>query len=154
MDMATDMATDMVMATEKNKPLTIAVDFDGTIVEHVYPKIGREIPFAIDTLKQLARDGHVLILWTARTGQLLDDAIEYCSKRGLYFYAHNSNRPKGSLFESRGGTSNKVIADIYIDDHNLGGLPSWDVIYEMISGIQIKRSKTTIWDRLFRPVKK
>ena len=33
--------------------MIIAVDFDGTIVEHEYPRIGAEIPFAIDTLKRL-----------------------------------------------------------------------------------------------------
>lgn len=33
--------------------MIIAVDFDGTIVTHEYPKIGKEIPFAIDTLKRL-----------------------------------------------------------------------------------------------------
>ena len=32
--------------------MTIAVDFDGTIVENRYPKIGDEIPFATDTLKR------------------------------------------------------------------------------------------------------
>ena len=32
--------------------MTIAVDFDGTIVEHRYPRIGREIPFATDTLNK------------------------------------------------------------------------------------------------------
>lgn len=31
--------------------MIIAVDFDGTIVEHKYPSIGKEIPFAIETLK-------------------------------------------------------------------------------------------------------
>ena len=43
---------------------TIAVDFDGTIVTHEYPKIGTEIPFAIETLKMLIRDHHRLILWS------------------------------------------------------------------------------------------
>lgn len=33
--------------------MIIAVDFDGTIVEHKYPEIGRERPFAITTLKML-----------------------------------------------------------------------------------------------------
>ena len=48
--------------------MTIAIDFDGTIVEHRYPEIGREIPFAIETLKRLIKDGHKLILWTVREG--------------------------------------------------------------------------------------
>ena len=50
--------------------MRIAVDFDGTIVEHRYPEIGKEIPFAVATLKQLIREGHLLILWSVREGEL------------------------------------------------------------------------------------
>ena len=49
--------------------MKIAVDFDGTIVEHRYPQIGKEIPFAIDTLKMLQQEGHWLILWSVREGK-------------------------------------------------------------------------------------
>lgn len=62
--------------------MTIAVDFDGTIVEHRYPKIGEEIPFATETLKILAKERHRLILWTVREGDLLEEAIEWCRQRG------------------------------------------------------------------------
>ena len=74
--------------------MTIAVDFDGTIVEHRYPEIGREIPFAIDTLKMLSREGHRLILWSVREGHLLDEAIAWCRERGLEFYAANKDYPE------------------------------------------------------------
>ena len=63
--------------------MTIAVDFDGTIVEHRYPKIGEEIPFATETLKILAKERHRLILWTVREGDLLEEAIEWCRQRGV-----------------------------------------------------------------------
>ena len=43
---------------------TIAVDFDGTIVTHEYPKIGTELPFATETLKMLIKDHHKMILWS------------------------------------------------------------------------------------------
>ena len=46
--------------------MTIAVDFDGTIVEHRYPQIGEEIPFATATLKMLINERHRLILWSVR----------------------------------------------------------------------------------------
>ena len=52
--------------------MIIAVDFDGTIVEHKYPAIGKEIPFAIETLKKLQQERHFLILWSVREGRLLD----------------------------------------------------------------------------------
>ncbi len=56
--------------------MTIAVDFDGTIVEHRYPEIGEEKPFAVQALRMLIADHHRLILWSVREGKLLDDAIE------------------------------------------------------------------------------
>ena len=132
--------------------MTIAVDFDGTIVDHKYPAIGKEKPFAIDTLKQLQAEGNRLILWTSRDGQLLQDALDYCHKRGLDFYGVNSNRPIGSMFEGRQGmTSIKVVADVYIDDKNLGGLPDWGTIYEMITLKRAQRHHPkSFWKRLFR----
>ena len=119
--------------------MTSAVDFDGTIVEHAYPKIGKEKPFAIDTLKALTREGNKLILFTARDGELLEDAIKFCRDRGLEFYAVNSNYPPGALFGDNRANPVKVIADLYIDDRNLGGLPDWGTIYEMITGIRTER---------------
>ena len=71
--------------------MVIAVDFDGTIVEHKYPAIGKERPFAVATLKQLMEDGHKLVLWSVRTGELLDEAVAWCEERGVRFYAVNSN---------------------------------------------------------------
>ena len=112
--------------------MTIAVDFDGTIVEHEYPKIGKEIPFAIDTLKMLIKDRHKLILWSVREGELLEEAIEWCKNRGVEFYATNKDYPE----ETREGNpvySRKLKADIFIDDRNIGGLPDWGTIYRMIS---------------------
>ena len=74
--------------------MIIAVDFDGTIVRHRYPKIGEEIPFATQTLAMLIRDGHRLILWTVREGALLDEAVEWCRQRGVEFYAINRDFPE------------------------------------------------------------
>ena len=74
--------------------MTIAVDFDGTIVEHRYPRIGEEIPFAVETLKLLQQEKHRLILWSVREGELLDEAIEWCRARGLEFYAANKDYPE------------------------------------------------------------
>lgn len=130
--------------------MKIAVDFDGTIVEHKYPKIGKERPFAIDTLKALSDEGIKLILWTAREGELLEEAVEYCKKRGLEFYAVNSSTPEEDLFHDRNRTS-KVLADIYIDDRNLGGIPDWGTIYEMVLKLrQPIRRKRPWWKKLFR----
>lgn len=110
--------------------MTIAVDFDGTIVEHRYPKIGEEIPFATETLKILAQERHKLILWTVREGELLEAAIEWCRQRGVFFYSVNKDYPEEE--KSHNGFSRKLKADLFIDDRNLGGLPDWGTIYQMI----------------------
>ena len=111
--------------------MTIAIDFDGTIVEHRYPEIGREIPFAIDTLKMLARDGHRLILWGVREGALLEEAIAWCRARGVEFYAANKDFPEETT--KHDNFSRKLKVDLFIDDRNVGGLPDWGLIYRMVT---------------------
>lgn len=113
--------------------MVIAVDFDGTIVEHEYPKIGDEIIFATDTLKQLIKDGHRVILWSVREGKLLQDAVDWCHERGVDFYAVNKDYPEENGRKSNESFSRKIKADIFIDDRNLGGLPDWGQIYQMIT---------------------
>ena len=110
--------------------MTIAVDFDGTIVEHRYPEIGREIPFATDTLKMLIKEGHRLILWSVREGKLLDEAVEWCRERGVEFYAVNKDYPEEGREDKN--FSRKLKVEMFIDDRNVGGLPDWGTIYEMI----------------------
>jgi hypothetical protein len=112
-----------------NQSLTIAVDFDGTIVEHKYPAIGKELPFAIDTLKALRQKGHRLILWTVREGAELEAAVNFCKNKGLVFYAVNRNYPEEKPGDR---VSRKILADLYIDDRNFGGMPSWTEIYQSL----------------------
>lgn len=111
--------------------MRIAVDFDGTIVEHRYPEIGKEIPFATDTLKMLIADRHKLILWSVREGKLLEDAVNWCRERGVEFYAVNRDYPEETS-EGNQSFSRKLKADLFIDDRNIGGLPDWGMIYDMI----------------------
>jgi hypothetical protein len=112
--------------------MTIAVDFDGTIVEHRYPEIGEELPFATETLRMLIKDQHRLILWSVREGKLLEDAINWCRERGVEFYAVNKDYPEEKE-EWNNHFSRKIKADVWIDDRNIGGLPDWGEIYQMIA---------------------
>ena len=112
-------------------PLKIAVDFDGTIVEHKYPGIGKELLFAFDTLKALQKQKHLLVLWTYRSGKELEDAVEYCKQNGIEFYAVNRSYPEEEFYETQ--ASRKIEADLFIDDRNVGGFPGWGEIYQMIN---------------------
>lgn len=113
--------------------MIIAVDFDGTIVDHRYPAIGNERPFATATLRRLIQDGHKLILWSVREGELLDEAVKWCEERGVRFYAVNKDIDEDVA--DRQGTdhfSRKIKAHLFIDDRNIGGLPDWGTIYRLI----------------------
>jgi hypothetical protein len=133
----------------------IAVDFDGTIVEHQYPEIGKEKLFAFQTLKELEKKGARLILWTFRTGPELDAAVEYCRRNGIEFYAVNKNYPEELPDES---VSRKIDADIYIDDKNLGGFPGWSEVWQTIFPYEMQQkeaekkiasSRKNIFKRIF-----
>lgn len=110
--------------------LTLAVDFDGTIVENRFPEIGKPILFAFESLRKLQEEGHRLILWTYRTGNRLEEAVKFCEKNGLKFYAINKSYPEEEYDDA---ISRKILADIFIDDRNIGGLKGWGEVFQMIS---------------------
>lgn len=101
--------------------LIIAVDFDGTLVSHKYPQIGKEVNNAFKVLRKLQLQNVKLILYTMRSGPELIAAEEYCSERGVFFWASNNNPNQIEWTNSP-----KVFANIYIDDAALGCPLIWD----------------------------
>jgi len=110
--------------------ITLAIDFDGTIVDDAYPGIGKPRIFAFETLKKLQQDGHRLILWTYRHGERLQEAVDFCEKNGIEFYAVNKSFPEEIYDESM---SRKIHCDLFIDDRNLGGILGWGEIYQLLT---------------------
>ncbi|WP_108113567.1 BT0820 family HAD-type phosphatase [Kordia periserrulae] len=110
--------------------LLIAIDFDGTIVDDGYPKIGSPKIFAFETMKRLQQDGHRLILWTYRSGRKLEEAVQFCADNGIEFYAVNSSYPE-EVFD--GKVSRKINADYFIDDRNIGGFIGWGKVYQILT---------------------
>lgn len=94
--------------------MIIAVDFDGTLCSNKWPEIGEPEELLLGTLRQHQDHGSKIILWTCRTGKLLDDAVKWCEEQGLIFDAINENLPE--IIEQMGGDSRKIYADVYIDD--------------------------------------
>ncbi len=134
--------------------MKIAVDFDGTIVENKYPEIGEEKLFAFETLKQLQKRGHQIILWTYRTGSELDEAVNFCKSHGVEFYAVYNNYPEEKPSD---GLPRKINADIYIDDRNLGGFIEWGKVWQILTDesmealeSQYNKSKKSFFLKLFK----
>lgn len=118
----------------------VAVDFDGTIVEHRFPEIGEPMPGAFDVLKELQEAGFKLVLWTCREddGHLIDrqfltDAVEFCRKHGVEFEAVNETVEEFE-FRHEKMLRRKPCAHYYIDDAIVGGFPGWDVVREYLLG--------------------
>jgi hypothetical protein len=95
--------------------MIIAVDFDGTIVEHAYPEIGAPIPYALETLKDLRETGCQIILWTVRSDNKLEEAVDYCKENGLELWGVNENPTQLNWSMSK-----KAYAHMYIDDAAFG----------------------------------
>lgn len=98
--------------------ISVAVDFDGTLVQNEFPKIGEPKQQVIDLVLKLQKAGAKLILWTCRAGKVLEEAVEWCADQGIYFDAINENLPE--VQKEWGGDTRKVMADYYLDDKNIG----------------------------------
>lgn len=134
----------------------IAVDFDGTIVEHRFPAIGDPAPSAFAWLKRFQKLDALLILYTMRSDGRVDgqytgtnpltEAVEFCRKHGVEFWAHNDN-PEQSWTSSR-----KVYAHVYIDDaaagcplipHPIGGgmVVDWEQVGPYVEKLILARQE-------------
>lgn len=94
--------------------MIIGIDFDGTCVTHSYPYVGQDIG-AIPVLKELVKKGHDLILWTMRSDESLEDAIEWFKNNDIKLYASQRNPTQDSWTSSP-----KAYCQLYIDDAALG----------------------------------
>ena len=97
-----------------------AIDFDGTIVKNKWPEIGELNPVAKKFITTLQEKGDQWILYTMREDKYLDDALAFLKENGLHPDAVNDNLPKMKDFYNN--NPRKVFANVYIDDHNAGGL--------------------------------
>ena len=93
----------------------VGCDFDGTLVIHEYPNIGKIIPGAFETLKWLQQHNINIILITMRSGRELKEAVDLCKDHGIEFYAINDNPSQKSWTTSR-----KIYVEKMIDDNGVG----------------------------------
>lgn len=117
----------------------IAIDFDGTIVEHKFPEIGRLLPDAKRVINKWYDLGYKILIWTCRNNHEPDhpewkhatvgDVRDFLIKNGIRFTGINQQHPDHFFYlESR-----KIFAHVYIDDRNLGGFPGWKIAERMVA---------------------
>lgn len=132
--------------------MILAIDFDGTLVDHRFPAVGPAIPGAFDWLKRFQELGACLILLTMRSdgrddgSNPLRDAVEFCRVQGIEFWAVNDNPEQATWTSSR-----KVYAHAYIDDAAVGcplrefaafksPAVDWDVVGPAVEKMLLERS--------------
>lgn len=104
----------------RKRPIIYSIDFDGTIVSNHYPGIGDINPDFERLMGKIKQAGDVWILNTMREGKELQEAVDFLKERGYVPDAVNDNiESMKKLFLSN---PRKIYADVYIDDHNAGGL--------------------------------
>lgn len=128
------------------KNYIIAVDFDGTVVTHEYPQVGRDVG-AVPILKKLVEKGHKIMLWTMRGNKpvegvdTLQDAINWYKENDIPLWGINENPEQK---ESGWTNSNKQYAQIYIDDTALGCplVLDWGVERPYVDWVQVEKMLT------------
>lgn len=115
--------------------MILAIDFDGTVVDHEFPKIGRLRKDAKTVINKLFDDNHKVIIWTCRGGEYLDKMREFLDLNDIHYNHINENCPS-VIFSP----FPKIYADIYIDDRQIGGLPEWSEIYKIIKELNHGRN--------------
>jgi len=116
----------------------IAIDFDGTIVQHDFPRIGELMPDAKRVINKWADMGWHILVWTCRNNYEPDHpdwdqapigaVAKFCDEQGLKITGINQQQANlGFYLEAR-----KIFANVYIDDRNLGGFPGWNATEAMV----------------------
>jgi len=98
----------------------VCVDFDGTVVDHAFPDIGRPVPQALPWLKLYATRGASIILHTVRSntgahGDALTQAVSYLQKNNVPLFGVNENPD-----QKEWSLSPKPYGHVYIDDAAVG----------------------------------
>ena len=107
-----------IKKSEERKTTVVAVDFDDSIAYTHYPTIIKPLPHAMDVLRVLMNDPYtILILWTCREGEYLQQALDFCELYGIKFDYVNENCKE--RIEYYGNNSRKIGADLYIDDKSV-----------------------------------
>lgn len=108
--------------------MILAVDFDNTISQANFPRIGPAFPGAIETLIDLQKAGHKIIIWTCRAGSTLKMAIDWLHKNGFTPDAVNENTYTGHNFGDEIICYPKIFADYYFDDRSFPPFPGWAAV--------------------------
>jgi len=95
--------------------MKIAVDFDGTCVEHMFPEVGQDVPLAVHVMHKMMEEDYKIFLNTMRSGEHLERAVNWFRERGIFLDGINTDPSQAAWTQSP-----KCFAHLYIDDAAFG----------------------------------
>ena len=82
------------------------------------------IEFHLNNIRHNINEFHKIIIITCRhTSQDIENMTMFLKTHNIPYDLINENDP---ILIEQMGDCRKVFADVYIDDHNLGGFSSWE----------------------------
>ena len=112
------------------RKIIIAIDFDGTIVSHKFPRIGDLMLNARKVINKLYNQGFYIIIWTCRGEKSLCEMIDFLSDAKILYHKINENAPYEMI---KFKPAPKIYYDILIDDRNIGGFVGWEYVYKILA---------------------
>ena len=108
--------------------MIIGIDFDGTICEQAHPGIGKLLPKANEVMNKIHKVHKIIITTCRHTVQDINNMQVFLAQHNIPYDLINENDPD---LIAKHGDCRKIYADVYIDDHNLGGFAGWDDVDAM-----------------------
>jgi hypothetical protein len=125
----------------KLKHKLFAIDFDNTIAYDAYPRIGKLIPGAKETMLKIKELGGSISIWTCRTGEQEMAVRLFLDKNEIpYDHVNESFEENRIMYD---GDSRKIYADCYIDDRSVhfGQQPvDWKIVSQLIFKLEESES--------------
>jgi haloacid dehalogenase-like hydrolase len=98
--------------------MNIYLDFDGTVVEHDYPQIGKLNPNSLEVIKKLQEAGHTIILNTMRAefdDDSMQEAFDFINQNESVTGIRISRQTERKIYPPEWNLD-KIKDEIYIDD--------------------------------------
>ena len=111
-----------------HRHFTVSIDFDDTIADEAFPKVGDLKKDADKYINMMYDLGFNIIINTCRADHFQQHAEDFLKEKGIKYHQINCNLPQSVDYYKQ--DCRKISADVYIDDKCLMGLPdTWEEIF-------------------------
>jgi hypothetical protein len=114
----------------------VSVDFDGTLCDFDFPRIGTIKPGAKEAMIRLKELGYYIVIFSCRASRYCPDLFSCMGKYAPEFLAMKDWLDANEIpyDEIDDGTKGKPFAEFYIDDKGVRYDNNWDEVIKFVEG--------------------